>query len=93
MNFLEWMGIKKVMDDTDPKNVVKFPEKKIPQLVPPTPPKDPDPKIYYRFGVTDNNRISFQMGYSEITMNKQGCQNLINQLTFFMNQLEDDEEE
>ena len=94
MNFLEWMGIKKVIDDTDPKNVVKFPELKrpVPAMPEIKPPKDPDPKIYYRFGVTDNNRISFQMGYSEITMNKQGCQNLINQLTFFMNQLDEETE-
>ena len=30
------------------------------------------------------------MGYSEITMNKDGCQQLIDQLTVFMNQLHDE---
>ena len=95
MNFLEWMGIKKVVDDLDPKNVVKFPELKRPAPAMPEvkPPKDPDAKVYYRFGVTDNNRVAFQMGYTEITMNKQGCKNLIDQIEFFMNQLEDDNNE
>ena len=75
-------------------NVVPFPElkKAIPAMPEVKPPKE-DPKIYYRFGVTDNNRIAFQMGYTEITMNKEGCQNLIDQLTFFMNQLHDEDEE
>ena len=65
--------------------------KEIPAMppVPPNPAKD-DAKIFYRFGLTDNNRIAFSMGYSEITMNKQGCQQLIDQVTFFMNQLDDD---
>lgn len=53
-------------------------------------PKEKDATVFYRLGVTDNNRVAFQMGYSEITMNRQGCQNLIDQLTFFMNQLEND---
>ena len=80
--------------DKEPSNVVKFPEltKPTPPMPEVKPPKE-DPKVFYRFGVTDNNRVAFQMGYSELTMNKQGCQNLIDQLTFFMNQLEDDSEE
>jgi hypothetical protein len=80
--------------DKTPSNVVKFPE---PKAVPPmpevVPPKEKEAKVYYRFGVTDNNRVAFQMGYSEITMNREGCQNLIDQLTFFMNQIEDETEE
>ncbi len=78
-------------------NVVKFPTWKDippPKLVPPmpevNPPKEEQSKVYYRFGITDNNRVAFQMGYTEITMNKEGCQNLIDQLTFFMNRLEDE---
>ena len=73
-------------------NVVKFPE---PKAVPPMPevepPAEEPAKVFYRFGVTDKNRVAFQMGYSELTMNKQGCQNLIDQLTFFMDQLEDED--
>lgn len=76
---------------SDTSNVVKFPEPKAVPYV--EPPKVEEPaKIFYRFGVTDKNRLAFQMGYSEITMNKQGVQNLIDQLNFFMNQLEDEEE-
>lgn len=55
------------------------------------PPKEKDATVFYRFGVTDNDRISLQIGYSEITMNRRGCQNLIDQLTFFMNQLPEEE--
>lgn len=77
--------------DKTSSNVVPFPE---PKLVPPMPevepPKEPA-KVFYRIGVTDQNRIAFSMGYSEITMNRQGCQNMIDQLTFFMNQLQDEE--
>jgi hypothetical protein len=80
----------------EPTNVVKFPE---PKAVPPAPYVEPPPEpekpatIYYRFGVTDNNRVAFSMGYSEITMNKAGCQQMIDQLEFFMNQLHDEHNE
>ena len=72
-------------------NVYNLPK---PKLVDPTPPK-PEPKeepakTFYRLGLTDNNRVSFQMGYSEITMNKAGCQQMIEQLEFFQSQLYDD---
>ena len=90
MNFLEWLGLKKVADDLDPKNVIKFPEPKaVPYVEPPK--KEEPATVYYRFGITDKNRLAFQMGYSEITMNKQGVQNLINQLEFFKDQLEDEQ--
>lgn len=57
------------------------------------PPKKEKPaNVFYRFGLTDNNRVAFNMGYSEITMNKQGCQQMIDQLTFYMNQLEEENE-
>ena len=77
----------------EPSNVIKFPE---PKAVPPmpevTPPKEEKPAtIFYRFGVTDNNRVAFSMGYSEITMNKEGCQAMIDQIEFFMNQLHDED--
>ena len=86
--------IKKNGKDSERSNVVKFPESKLVPAVPEVKtPKEPEPKVYYRLGVTDNNRVAFQMGYTEITMNKQGCKNLIDQIEFFMNQLEDDSEE
>ena len=77
--------------DETPSNVVKFPE---PKAVPPMPevePPEEPAKIFYRFGVTDKNRLAFQMGYSELTMNKQGVQNLIDQLEFFKSQLQEEE--
>jgi hypothetical protein len=55
-----------------------------------TPPKEEPAKIYYRLGLTDNNRVAFSMGYNEITMNKTGCQQMIDQLKFFQSQLEDE---
>ncbi len=85
----DWFGKK----NKEPSNVIKFPEPKaVPEMPYVEPPKREEPaKVYYRFGITDNNRIAFQMGYSEITMNKQGCQNLIDQLEFFMSQLPEEE--
>lgn len=68
--------------------VYNFPE---PKLVPPpevAPPKEA--KIFYRIGATDQNRVAFSMGQMEITMNKQGCQQLIDQITVFMNQIQDE---
>lgn len=64
-----------------------------PETVPPMPEeKEPEGKIFYRMGLTDNNRVAFSMGYSEITMNKEGCQQMIDQLVFFQSQLTDEGE-
>ena len=75
-------------------NIVKFPT---PIEVPTMPEvkeiKQKDATIFYRFGVTDTNRVAFSMGHNEITMNKQGCQEMIEELTFFMDRLKDDVEE
>lgn len=77
----------------DMNNVVKFPELKAIPPMPKVEPPQPEPKIFYRIGVTDTNRVAFSMGHMEITMNKEGCQNMIDQLTVFMNQVEDEIEE
>lgn len=53
-------------------------------------PKDPS-NTYYRIGLTNDNRISFQMGWSEITMNAQGVQNMIDQLKLFKQQISNNE--
>lgn len=73
----------------DASNVYNLPK---PKLVEPPKqePKEEPAKTFYRLGLTDNNRVSFQMGYSEITMNREGCQQMIDQLTFFQGQLYDD---
>lgn len=55
--------------------------------------KEKQPNIFYRLGLTDNNRVAFSMGYSEVTMNKDGCQTMIDQITFFMNQLTEESED
>ena len=57
-----------------------------------TPPEKPA-HTFYRLGLTDNNRVSFSMGYSEITMNRTGIDSLIQQLTVFRDQLNEECEE
>jgi hypothetical protein len=54
------------------------------------PPEKPA-TVFYRLGLTDNNRVAFSMGYSEITMNQAGVDNLIQQLQVFRNQLHDED--
>jgi hypothetical protein len=78
--------------DKEKDNVVDFPApKSVPSMPQVEPPKKEEPaKIYYRLGLTDNNRVAFSMGYSEITMSYAGCQQMIDQLTFFQNQLYDE---
>ena len=73
-------------------NVVKFPELKSVPPVPEVPPPEEPAKIYYRLGLTDNNRVAFSMGYSEITMNSAGVQQMIDQLEFFKSQLTDEDQ-
>lgn len=71
-------------------NVVKFPETKTPYIAPPTP--EPETKVFYRIGVTDKDRLAFQVGYSELTMTRKGVQHLIEQLQVFRDQLTDSED-
>ena len=77
----------------DYNNVVKFPAP-VPYVesVAPEPPAK-EPVTYYSLGLTDNNRISFKMGHSTITMNRAGAQAMINLLTTAMNQLTDEDDE
>lgn len=76
----------------DMSKVIPFPEK-TPPVPEVQPPKEKPAQTYYRLGMTDTGRVSFQMGYSEITLNRQGIDNLIKQLEVFRDQLEDQEEE
>jgi len=85
----------KVEDDMqkvgeDMSKVIQFPELRV------TPEPEPEPekpaKIFYRLGLTDNNRVAFSMGYSEVTMNSAGVQRLIDQLEFFKGQLDEEED-
>lgn len=86
----ERTDMEKIGDDMS--KVIPFPE---PKAVPePTQCRTEQPaKVYYRLGLTDNNRVSFQMGYSEILMNQAGVDNLIQQLQVFRDQLTPEEDE
>jgi len=71
----------------DYSNVVKFPESKETPKMPYIEPPEQPAKVFYRIGVTDDNTVSLQVGYSELTMTKTGVQNLIEQLQVFRDQL------
>ena len=75
-----------------PKNVVPFPTPKAVAPVEPPEPKEKDPTIHYTIGHTNDNRIAFRMGYTTLTMNHIGVQQLIDQLELYKNQLHQDEE-
>ena len=73
----------------DYSNVVQFPDKVSSPYVEPT--KQTMPEAMYSIGPTaENTHMAFKMGYSTLTMTKQGCQDLIDQLEFFKNQLKDE---
>lgn len=76
-------------------NVIKFPESGSPKLVMPPPlPKEEKPvHTYYRLGLTDNNRVSFTMGYSEITMSAGGIDSMIKLLETYRDLLQKEEYE
>ena len=77
MSFLSWLGFSRAVEEG-----VKALE--------PTAPKKPQEKTeitYYSVGITDHNRVSLKIGYSEVTMNTQGVQDLIDQLALFKQQI------
>ena len=86
----------KVEDDmktvgNDMNKVIQFPELK----AAPTPAPEPEKpgRVFYRMGLTDNNRVSFSMYYGEITMNRTAVQSMIDQLEFYKSQLDEETEE
>lgn len=88
MNFLEFLGLKKVMDDTDSKNVVKLPV----DYVKPIPISKP--KEHYRVGVTTDGCTTLTLmgdnGNSmTLTMTREYCEQLIRMLE---STFEDDDE-
>ncbi len=64
-------------------NVYNLP---VPKVEPPKEEEKPA-TTYYRLGITSNGRVSFQMGYSEITMSAGGIDNMIAQLELFRDQI------
>jgi hypothetical protein len=77
--------------DKETNKVVPFPGNQTPYVVTPVPEKEEPALVFYRLGVTDKNRLAIQVGYSELTMSRQGVQNLIDQLEIFKSQLQDEE--
>jgi len=75
-----------------PKNVVPFPAPRAVAPVEPPAPKEKDPTTYYEIGHTSDNRVSLKMGYTTLTMNYQGVQNLIDQLELYQSQLHQETE-
>ena len=98
-NYPTWKDVpdwNKGNDDTekvanDMSKVVPFPELK---AVPAPEPEPEKPgRVFYRLGLTDNNRVALSMYYGELTMNGPGVQRLIDQLEFYKSQLSEDEAE
>ena len=74
----------------DISKVIPFPDLK---AVPAPEPEPEKPgRVFYRLGLTDNNRVAISMYYGELTMNGAGVQRLIDQLEFYKSQLEDEDE-
>ena len=74
----------------DMSKVIPFPELK---TVPAPEPEPEKPgRVFYRLGLTDNNRVAISMYYGELTMNGPGVQRLIDQLEFYKSQLTEDDE-
>ena len=74
----------------DYSNVVKFPEPKAVPYIEPPKEKEKPAHTYYRLGLTDNNRVSFAMGYSEITMNAAGVDSMIKLLETYRDMLNEE---
>jgi len=83
--------LEKVSDDMN--KVIKFPLKTLPAMPEVEQPKQEPGKVFYRLGLTDNNRVAISMYYGELTMNGAAVQKLIDQLEFYKNQLTEDEDE
>jgi hypothetical protein len=77
----------KVGDDMN--KVIQFPELRV--APEPAPEPEQPAKIFYRLGLTDNNRVAFSLSYGEVTMNRDGVQRLIDQLEFYRDQLDEDD--
>jgi hypothetical protein len=76
----------------DMNKVIQFPELKVAPPPMPEVSKETGGKTVYSLGLTDNNRVSITMGYSSVTMNSVGIQQLIDQLTLFKSQIEGNED-
>jgi hypothetical protein len=75
----------------DMSKVVLFPEayRTTPYHSAETPSQSPAGNTAYNIGLTDNNRVSLTIGYSSVSMNSVGVQQLIDQLTLFKSQIQE----
>jgi len=74
---------------SDYKNVVPlFPE---PKAVPYVEPPKEQEQEYYSIGVTSEGKMTFKTGITTLTMTRKGCEDLIEQLTVFKNQMQEEE--
>jgi hypothetical protein len=72
-------------------NFFNKPEYKMPEPVSYVePPKEQE---YYSIGVTSEGKMTFKTGITTLTMTRKGCEDLIEQLTVFKNQLREEEDE
>ena len=74
-------------------NFFNKPEYKMPEPVPYIEPQQPDPTTYYSIGLTDDNRVTFKIGYSTLTMNRRGVENLIEQFEVFIKNLPEEQQD
>jgi hypothetical protein len=74
----------------DYSNVVKFPAPQAVPYIEPPKEKEKPAHTYYRLGLTDNNRVSFAMGYSEITMTAAGVDSMIKLLETYRDLLSEE---
>lgn len=80
---LDFLKAKKRVEDTPTVDTEVSPPEK----------KEKPAHTFYRLGYTDTNRVSFNMGYSEFTMDREGCNQLINAVTVFRDMLPMDKDE
>jgi hypothetical protein len=74
-------------------NVIKFPENKsVPPIPYVEPPKEKEQE-YYSIGVTSEGKMTFKTGITTLTMTRKGCEDLIEQLTVFKNQMHEESEQ
>ena len=77
--------------NSEHKNVVSLPFPK-PVIVPYVEPPKEKEQEYYSIGVTSEGKMTFKTGNTTLTMTRKGCEDLIEQLTVFKNQMHEDEE-
>ncbi len=70
----------------DMSKVIQFPELK----TAPAPAQEEPGRVFYRLGLTENNRVALSMYYGEVSMNREGVQNLIDQLEFYKSMLKEE---